>query len=43
MGWGVYIVNTPHSSVAIPGVSMTDRVEIIILLLAGHLTLKLSR
>ena len=36
MGRGVHIVNTPHPIVAIQEVSMTDRVEIITLLLAGH-------
>ena len=36
MGWVVHIVNTPHPKVAIPQVRMTDRVEIIYLLLAGH-------
>ena len=36
MGWGVHIVNTPHPIVAIPEVSMTDRVEIITLFLASH-------
>ena len=36
MGQGVHIVNTPHPIVAIPEVSMIDRVEIITLLLAGH-------
>ena len=36
MGRGVHIVNTPHPIVAMPEVSMTDLVEIITLLLAGH-------
>ena len=37
MGWGAaHIVGTLHPIVAIPGVSMTDRVEIITLLLASH-------
>ena len=36
MGQGVHIVNTPHPIMAIPEVSMADRVEIITLLLAGH-------
>ena len=37
MGRRVHIVNAPHPIVAMPDVSMIDRVEIITLLLAGHI------